>query len=159
MDPARPGWRRDLSGGPGDGAPAWHPDAGRLVFTAPAPARGDADLWILEVATGRRRRLVDDALGDEQSPRYSVDGRHVFATSVCRSPEGQALYSTLVFADLGERPPRLRALFDRYAPARTSAALAPVPLDAAVLARAPLYRPALEQTLARRGVKIGACAR
>jgi Tol biopolymer transport system component len=150
---------RELSAGPDDGSPAWHPDGHTIVFTAGAPARGDADLWLLDLPTGRRWRLVDDAVGDEQAPRFSADGRHVFATSLCRSASGEPLFSTLVFVDLAEEPARLRALYDRFAPARMSAALAPVPLDARMLARAPLYAPALERTLARRGVKIGACAR
>ncbi|HEX2187074.1 MAG TPA: peptidase S9, partial [Chloroflexota bacterium] len=52
--------------------PTWSPDGSTLVFSG--MSGGVSDLWALELASGRSRRLTDDAFADMQ-PAFSPDGR------------------------------------------------------------------------------------
>ena len=58
--PAVPSWS--------DEQPRWSPDSRMLVFAA------HDDLWIVDVETGRQRRLTDFKQGDS-SPIFSPDGQ------------------------------------------------------------------------------------
>jgi dipeptidyl aminopeptidase/acylaminoacyl peptidase len=124
-------------------AASFAPDDRRLVLTATAPQRSDGDLWLIDADGGAPVRLVDDANGDEGAPRFSADGRFVFAESVVRDAQGKAVYPSIVYVDLAEAPPRLRALADRNPAGWTSLALAPVALDGAALDAGPGYAEAL----------------
>lgn len=128
-----------FSSGPADSAPRFSPDGRWLLFSAPAPGRADLDLWRVPVAGGERERVVDDDLGDEQSPRFSRDGRFVLATSVVRDDAGAVVLSSLVVADLREQPPRWRALSEPKPVARIGGDFGPAPLDPAAAARNPTY--------------------
>lgn len=94
-----------------------------------------------------RRHLVDDALGDEQSPTFSSDGRFLFAESFLRDGDGKTVFPSIVYVNLEEPKPRLRALLDPSPGGWTSLALAPVPLDAGALDRGPGYAEALTKAL------------
>ncbi|MEO7133044.1 MAG: hypothetical protein ABI024_02380, partial [Vicinamibacterales bacterium] len=54
---------------------SWTPDAAQLAFTEFQPLTG-ADIWVLDVATHRRRVLVR-TLFDETWARFSPDGRSI----------------------------------------------------------------------------------
>ncbi len=132
----------------GDGKePTWSPDGAWLAFVAPAEVREDRDIWRMRADGKQRTVLVDDDVADEESPRFSVDGRFLIATSVLRNSSLAAVTSTLVVAALAEQPPRWQALIDQHPAARKGAALAPVALRADVLARAPPYKDALKKQL------------
>jgi Tol biopolymer transport system component len=130
-------------------APAFAPDDRSLVLCARDAGRTDADLYTVELDGGGRRKLVDDPLGDESSPRFSADGRFVFAGAFVRDDRGRPLFSSVVFVDLGEQPPRLRALQDPLPSGRATVELAPAPLDAAILDRGPGYAESLRRLLVR----------
>ena len=51
--------------------PAWSPDGRRIAFSG--SAGGDFDLWVLELATGQRRRVAA-APGLDSHPAWSPDG-------------------------------------------------------------------------------------
>lgn len=55
-----------------DQHPDWHPDGERIVFSSERRDSG-FDLWEMELATGRARRLTRHA-GDETEPAWSPDG-------------------------------------------------------------------------------------
>jgi Tol biopolymer transport system component len=54
---------------------SWSADGRFLVFTERAPRTG-ADIWVLDVFTGRRRALVRTP-GDDAWARFSPDGRSI----------------------------------------------------------------------------------
>jgi Tol biopolymer transport system component len=58
-----------------DGAPAWSPSGTRLVFSGVEQEGGEADLYILDLASGRVRRLTE---GGGRSPDWSSRGRIAF---------------------------------------------------------------------------------
>ena len=57
-----------------DWGPTWSPDGGRLAFESNRD--GNADVWIVEVATGAERRLTRHAANDV-FPAWSPDGRTI----------------------------------------------------------------------------------
>jgi len=58
------------------GTPAISPDGGRAAMGILNPERGNSGIWIVDLATGRRRKLtVDDA--DHPGCAWSHDGRRV----------------------------------------------------------------------------------
>lgn len=128
---------RDLTGGPSDRSPDFHPGGRGIVFSARAPARDDHDLWVVGLDGKGRRRLVDEASGDERFPRWDAEGRRVFAASLLRGEDGRVAFSTVVFVDVREPSPRLRALPGRPPLLRLGVDPAPVPLDGETLNRAP----------------------
>jgi Tol biopolymer transport system component len=54
--------------------PAWSPDGSRLVVSRRAP--GGADLWVIDAATGKERRLARTEK-PEREPEWSPDGRTI----------------------------------------------------------------------------------
>jgi Tol biopolymer transport system component len=54
--------------------PAWSPDGSRLVVSR--RAAGGADLWVIDVATGKERRLARTEK-PEREPEWSPDGRTI----------------------------------------------------------------------------------
>jgi Tol biopolymer transport system component len=133
--PAEGGAPRRISAGPLDGTPAWSPDGASIAFHALAPDRGDADLFVMKADGSERRLLYAEPLADQTGPRFSADGRFLFATSTLMSEQsGRPLLSSVVHLDLGETPPILRVLAgDVATQQRIGPALAPEPLAVAVL--------------------------
>ncbi len=128
--------------------PAFAPGDRYLAFVA----RGDGpdtDLWAIDLDGSHRRLLVRDELADEAEPRFSSDGRFLFANAVLRRDDGGPLFSAVVFLDLDEPSPRLRALVDRLPAARVGVAVAPGALDANALGSAPTLYDAMLRVLLR----------
>ncbi len=140
-----------LTAGPGDTTPALSPDGTTLAFARPVDhhATKDADLWLLRIGDDHARQLVDLPLTDEGGPVWSPDGRFVFATSVLRTGEGKAVFSSVIAIDARARHPIARILEDRVgAIARLTPAITRAPLDAAALAADPEYLPELRRIVA-----------
>ena len=76
----RSGRKLERVGEPSDytygGTPAISPDGGRAAMTILNPDRGFSDVWIVELATGRRRRLTVDEF-DHPGCAWSHDGKRV----------------------------------------------------------------------------------
>ena len=138
------GGARKLTGGAGA---VFAPDDRQLVFSDRAEGRSDGDLWLIGVDGQGRHRVVDDPVGDEASPRFSADGRFVFAEAFVRDGAGKSVFPSIVYVDLAEPTWRLRALQDPNPGGWTSVALAPLPLDAEALDRGPGYAEALSRAL------------
>lgn len=144
-----------LTDGPRDVTPSWSP-ARELVFaTAVARADGshDLDLW-RQPDGGDPVSLVDLPGTDESGPRWSHDGRWLFATSFARDPIDGVELSSVIYVDVTARPPVARMLRDRAGViARQGPAPAPAALDAAILADGPSYQRALDDARRRRAVE------
>jgi Tol biopolymer transport system component len=130
--------------------PSWSPDGTWLAFVAPASARDDLDVWRIDANGRGRAQLVDDDVADEHTPRLSADGCWVFATSLLRNQMTRVVTSTLVVASLcgnGKQDPRWQGLVEVHPTPRMGVAVAPVPLLATSLRRAPPYKDALKRSL------------
>ena len=93
--------------------------------------------------------LLELPLTDESGPVWSPDGRYVFATSLLRGAEGNAVFSSVIVIDTQALPLTARLLQDRTgAIARLTPAIARVQLDARALARDPEYLPELARIMA-----------
>jgi Tol biopolymer transport system component len=141
-----------MTEGPADAAPAVSPDERTLVFSRSVQhaAGYDAELWTMPFANARvAAPLLELPLTDESGPVWTPDGRYLFATSVLRGAEGNAVFSSVVFVDLRTRPLRARILLDRVgATARLTPAVTSVSLDASALAGNPEYLPELKRIMA-----------
>jgi Tol biopolymer transport system component len=137
--PADGGEPTRVTSGPFDVTPSWTPDGARIVFAAPADGRRDADLYLVALDGGDRRVLVSEPLADETGPRFSADGRFLFATAVRRSPGGDPVLSSVVYLDRSAPEGTLRALQDVALRQRLGPALAPEPLYADRLNQGPPY--------------------
>ncbi len=87
----------------------------------------DADLFLIDMGGGGRRRLIDEPLAIQSDPAWSNDGTLIFATSVYRSiASGKPVLSSLTVVDLTASVPVLRALHDpQQVRSRATPALAP----------------------------------
>jgi Tol biopolymer transport system component len=143
---------RDRGGGratrlcAGEGA-VFSPDDGSVVYAARAAGREDADLWLLSLAPGSAPRRLTDAISDEAAPRFSRDGRLVFATAIVRDDTRRAVLSTLVFVDLDDPGAGMRALQEPIPTTRNGADVAPLDLDLRALRGNPRYVDAVRRTL------------
>lgn len=151
-----------VTDGPLDVTPAWRPGTRALVFARGAvrdDGRRDLDLWWLDDDAGAPRPLVELPDTDDSGPRWSRDGRWLFATAVAHDEDG-ALPS-VVYLDAAEPRPTARMLRDAVgAIARQGPAPMPVALDAAALAGGPAFAAALaaaldERAIARAAVDAG----
>ena len=150
-------WRIPLAGGtptrltdgPANLTPAMSPDGHTIAFAAPVKGKSDIDLWTVDADGGHRRPILRDDIGDETGPVWTPDGRYLFATSVVRDPrDGTPLLSTVVFIDLREHPPVLRALRDPAAiEQRVGAALSPATLDSTRLHKDPTYAQSVQEAI------------
>ncbi len=144
-----------LTDGPRDVTPSWSP-SGELVFAAAvarADGTSDLDLWRLPDG-GDAEALIDLPGTDESGPRWSHDGRWLFATSFARDPDDGVELSSVIYLDVTARPRIARMLRDRAGViARQGPAPAPAPLDAAILGAGPSYARALADARRRRAVE------
>jgi hypothetical protein len=75
MNPDGTGITRLTNSTRSDGAPSWSPDGTRIAFSR-VPARGDAELYSIDVATKAVTRLTNNST-NEYSPVWSPDGARV----------------------------------------------------------------------------------
>lgn len=78
--------RRLTSGGErvSDDYPHWSPDGRRIVFQRTTIAEGeppDADLWLIDVASGEESQLTDTPDHWDSTPSFSADGKSVLFES------------------------------------------------------------------------------
>jgi Tol biopolymer transport system component len=61
-------------------SPSFSPDGGRLLVTKNDLQTGQADLWTIELATGKMTRLTNDTIPKVQ-PLWSPDGKYIYYSS------------------------------------------------------------------------------
>jgi Tol biopolymer transport system component len=139
---------RALTQGPSDLTPSWGP-SGQIAFARVSEGRQDPDLWVMDALGHQPTHLVNSYYADITGPRWSSDGRYLFAIGVYRAAaSGRPILGSVVFVDMDESPRIVRALHDPAAPeSRIGVALRPGALDGAALDRAPEYRDSLKQVL------------
>lgn len=142
-----------LTDGPADVTPTWAPD-GALIYAARTRADGDLDLW-RAVEGAPPAPLIALPGTDESGPRWSHDGRWLFATSIARDPVDGVELSSVIYVDAAATPPVARMLRDRAgAIGRQGPAPAPAALDGEVLAGGPVYERALDDARRRRAIEL-----
>jgi Tol biopolymer transport system component len=62
------------------GQPSFSPDARRLLVTKADLQTGQADLWTIELASGKTTRLTNDTL-PKAGPLWSPDGKYIYYSS------------------------------------------------------------------------------
>jgi dipeptidyl aminopeptidase/acylaminoacyl peptidase len=131
--------------GPADATPAWRPGGG-LAFARRVPrpdGTADLDLWFV-TDDGAPRSLAELPGSDESGPRWSVDGRWLFATAIARDVDGEV--PSVVYLDVARAGSTPRMLRDQVgAIPRQGPAPAPVVLDGAALAEGPPFVDALDR--------------
>jgi TolB protein len=129
--------------------PTFSPDGAQIAYAARAEGREDADLWLIAAAGGAApRRLSDERMSDETMPRFSRDGRFLFATAIVREDESRrAMLASLVFLELDDLGAGLRALQEPIPTTRNGADVAPLAIDADALRKNPRYLDAVRRTL------------
>jgi Tol biopolymer transport system component len=137
-----------LTEGPADMTPAWGPN-GEIAFAARVPTRSDADIYVMPEAGGQRAMVLDTTVTDETGPRWSSDGRYLFAIGMYRSAnDGKPLLGSVIALDREEQVPVWRALHDpSTVETRLGLGLVPGPIDANVLHQNKPYRDALREVL------------
>lgn len=139
-----------VTDGPLDVTPRWTPGGAALVYATGVVRDGggrDLDLWRTTI-DGDAAPLVELPGTDESGPRWSHDGRWLFATSIARDPLDGGDVPSVIYVDPAVRPPIARMLRDRAgAIPRQGPAPAALPLAADVLAAGPPYDAALAQAL------------
>ena len=63
------------------GQPSFSPDAKRLLVTKVDLQTGQADLWTIDLASGKTTRLTNDTL-PKNGPLWSPDGKYIYYTSL-----------------------------------------------------------------------------
>ncbi len=137
-----------LTEGPADMTPAWGPN-GLIAFAAKVPTRSDADVYVMPEAGGERTMVLDTSVTDETGPRWSDDGRYLFAIGMYRSAvDGKPLLGSVIVLDREEQVPLWRALHDPSAvETRIGLGLLPGPIDANILHQNKSYKVALREVL------------
>jgi dipeptidyl aminopeptidase/acylaminoacyl peptidase len=151
------GQRRQLTFGKGDVTPSWSPDGTQIAF---AGARSidlgeklgafvHTDLFVVPAAGGEPRLVFDEPRADQLGPRWSRDGRWLFATAVLRGLQSdRPLLVSVVHVDLRERTPAMRTLvYPGGEDQRSSPALGTRVLDATALHANPSYQLAACESL------------
>ncbi len=62
------------------GGPSFSPDGSRLLVSKTDQQLGQADLWTIELATGKNTRLTNDTF-PKVNPLWSPDGKHIYYAS------------------------------------------------------------------------------
>ena len=93
LDPQRPESKRRLATlrGGGWSVADWSPDDGTLLLSERVSSN-QSHLWLLDVASGERRRLTPEPGGEKvawEGGRFSTDGRTVFTTTDLRGEHRQ----------------------------------------------------------------------
>ena len=106
MDPMSPESNRVLGTfeGGGWGGFRFSEDGKRLAFVEFKSAN-ESHLWVMEVATGKKRRLSKEVKGEQVSygvPRFSKDGRGIFVTS-----DRGSEFHRLVYLPLDGKPEKV----------------------------------------------------
>jgi dipeptidyl aminopeptidase/acylaminoacyl peptidase len=144
--------------GPADATPAWRPGGG-LAFARRVPrpdGTADLDLWFV-TDDGAPRSLAELPGSDESGPRWSVDGRWLFATAIARDVDGEV--PSVVYLDVARAGSTPRMLRDQVgAIPRQGPAPAPVVLDGAALAEGPPFVDALDRQWRERAFARAAAA-
>lgn len=137
-----------LTEGPADLTPAWGPN-GEIAFAARVPTRSDADIYVMPEAGGARAMVLDTTITDETGPRWSHDGRYLFAIGMYRSAtDGKPLLGSVIALDREEQVPVWRALHDPSAvETRIGLGLLRIPIDATLLHQNKSYKQALREVL------------
>ncbi len=93
--------------------------------------------------------LLDTTITDETGPRWSKDGRYVFAIGMYRSAtDGKPLLGSVIALDRKEQLPTWRALHDPAAvETRIGLGLMPRTINAQTLHTNPAYKEALKEVL------------
>ena len=133
----------------GGTSPALSPDETQLAFSIPQVTNGrvNAELWLLRLADGTTRSVIELPPSEEGGPVWSRDGRFLFATSALRADQG-AVFSSVIHVDLAEQPPRARMLEDRAGGIkRLTPAIVAATLDATALRSNPEYLPELARIM------------
>ncbi|MCP4447778.1 MAG: hypothetical protein GY811_20935 [Myxococcales bacterium] len=137
-----------ITDGPADMTPAWGP-SGTIAFAARVPGRDDADVYLMPAVGGDRTMLLDTTIADETGPRWSADGRYIFAIGVYRSAtDGRPLLGSVIALDREEQVPKWRALHDpATVETRIGLGLVPRGIDAEMLRKNREYKEALTEVL------------
>ena len=121
------------------GIPEISPDGRRAVMAILNPERGDSAIWVVELDSGRRRRLTLDE-GDHTAGVWSADGARVVYTGsndeiLARAADGSGAVETLVtsppdsFAIPCAASPDGKWLLGALGPATGSADIVAIPLS------------------------------
>lgn len=137
-----------LTEGPADMTPAWGP-TGEIAFAARVPSRSDADVYVMPEDGGTRTMVLDTTVTDETGPRWSANGRYLFAIGMYRSAvDGKPLLGSVIALDREEQVPVWRALHDPSAvETRIGLGLVGGTVDASVLRKNKSYKVALREVL------------
>ncbi len=140
-----------LTDGPLDMTPSYR-DNGDIAFSAKVSDRPDADLFLL--SGGKIEAVLDAPDTDETGPRWSIDGRYLFAIGMYRSVhDGNPILGSIVYIDMEETPRVYRALHDPSAvESRVGLALYPDFLSPDAMRKNPIYRDALLRVILREAV-------
>lgn len=146
-----------LTAGPDDNAPAWSPKGDLIAFSAPGArqlgsgATRNLDLHVVRAdGTGRRVLWADSLFATQTLPRWSSDGRYVFATSMLRGiSTGKPILSSIIVIDLREQSQHARVLNDVVLSDRFGTAVAPGVLNSTELLHNYTYKAGLKRVLER----------
>jgi len=125
--------------------PTFSPDDRSIVFSARPEGANDSDIHIINVDGSRRRLVLRDEFCDDGAPRFSSDGRFLFATAVIRRDDGRAVFAMPIVLDMTASTRTFHALVDRLPAARLGVAIAPGDLDGAAL----MANPEVRETIGR----------
>lgn len=141
---------RQLTRGPTDVTPTFEPGGAFVYFAARAVGREDSDIYRIDVRGNDRRVVIDEPDADQSGPRFSKDGRVLFATAVYRSQSSGRPVLASIVAALLDKNPSWRVLHDpAVVESRVGVAIAPGDLETAKLRANADYGRGLRRALER----------